>query len=236
MEKKKKITAVILVIFTIGLIILMLLFKEPVYPQSPYFQNEPENWIEENHLSDSEQEMRVNLLKATQGYSIQTGNRQEYLINDSTYAFFSYGVYKGKEFFQVYAEPKKPNSQNLPPEDDVLMEISRELDPTDNIIQAYILAKENNKKFNFYIYVDKDWKNKLKYTKVIYGDDFSSPEKLKIRDFSYNEISTGIFLHEIKDSSEWYNMDPVVGGIIVGEINLVDIQNNNLNSTYVMLR
>jgi len=225
MEKKKIIIAssIILVLA----IVLIIKINMPVeYPDKPmYFTPEPETWIEEQILTEENNDAKINVMKATKGDSVFEGNRQIYHLEYSDEAFFSYGSYNGLPFTSYY---EKDNIK--------LIEISPSLDPDDGIIQIFILAKNDVSGFIFYIFVDDDWKNQLEHTNIIYGRDFSIPITLTSKPYNFEEIKPGIYMDSITDYNNWYDEDPVTGGILVGEINTEDLDKNQINSTYIMLR
>ncbi len=222
--KTKKI--VILIGILLALILIIKTYLPVKYPKKAlYFTQDPSTWVEEKILTKEANDARVNVMRATQGHSTFSGNRQIYHLENSDEAFFTYGNYNGIPFVSKYIEKNT-----------VLMEISQNLNPDDNIIQAFILAKKSDEGFVFYIFVDEDWKNKLKYTNIIYGRNFSMPSTLVSKSFSYNEIRPGIYMDSVNGYTDWYEENPVAGGILLGEITISDLSKAKTNSTYVMLR
>lgn len=94
----------------------------------------------------------------------------------------------------------------------------------DGVISCYIFPYFNNGKLSFYIFVDEDWKKQLKFTNILWGDNFRDSTILHIKKFdftdknSFNDKSKGIYIENIGQDVDFFKMSPIRGGIVVGEV------------------
>ena len=244
--KQKKVIygMIIFVILFLAAFIIIRILDSQVPETTPYFTKEPETWIEEDTLTEEEEDVVVNVMKATEAKSSFAGNKQDYFFQGNEEVFFLHGVYEGEDFDMIHFKPGffesgiYTNYENLKnaPDNYKLMELTKRLDPKDGVIQGFILARRESSKFNFYIYIDEDWKNKLMYTNIIYGEDFYDENTLISKNFEFTEIGEGIYMNKIEDNSFWYDQSPRRGGIVVGKITKQEFIDNKLNSTFMVVR
>jgi len=233
-----------------GIIAIVLLFSifyaidkltEPELDS--YFEDNPKEWVE-----IQEDQAEINIFKATNGNSIVLENQQDYNIDGRLISFFYRGGYQGVSFkthylddkFYIESIDKSLEEQEQLANKYLLMKIGPELNPTDNIINGFILGKQENKQFVFYIFVDEDWKQKLDYTNILWGDDFTNSRTLNLKKFTFTKVKEGIYMDKVFSDVDWFNQNPVSGGIAVGEIDkqiisdiISDIQ---VNSTFMYIR
>jgi len=226
----KKIIFVIIGALLILLVMfgIKLLIKKPKIEGHEYFNLTPETWIEDIDYTPEPEDIEINLFKATRGNAMVVDNIQEdYNLEGELISFFYRGSYKGIPFKTVYladefynvSEGKTIPQQEQLAEQYVLMRISPQMDPTDGVINSFILAKIENDRFVFYIFLDEDWKNKLQYTNILWGDDFTDPNTLHIRPFNFQNSTKGIYIDKLTYDVDWFESAPIAGGIAVGEIN-----------------
>jgi len=128
------------------------------------------------------------------------------------------GIISDEEFYTL-SEDKTASQQEELAEQHTLMRISPQMDAADGIINGFVLAKQENDEFVFYIFVDEDWKNKLAYTNILWGDDFTDVNNLHIRPFNFQNSTKGIYIDKLTYDVDWFETQPIAGGIAVGEIN-----------------
>ncbi len=210
-----------------------------------YFTPEPVTWIEENDLTNNEDDNMINVMKATEGKSEFSANRLSYFDKGTQTAFFYHGYYKGNYFDAVYLDPEFYNLDSRVLRNEEIenltqkykkIEVSQYLDPTDGIMQVFILAKKDPSGYVFYLFVDQDWKNGLGITNIIYGNDFNDKTTLIEKLFDFQEIKPGIYMDKIDDHNSWYDENPINGGIMLGEIRISDLSKTEVNSTFIILR
>lgn len=249
MKKKKIVIFGIFILIAIALIIfLTAIFMPKPEIGHEYYTLEPETWIEDNSATKEEDDVEINIFKATRGKaSVDTG-QEDYYIEGGIESFFYYGSYKGNDFQTAYLNqsfydlsagktfPEKEElAKNL-----TITRITNIMNPQDNVINGFILGKEENNIYSFYIFLDEDWKNKVEFTNILWGDEFRDSNTLNIRPFDFSKSEKGIYINQIKDDINWFKQRPRKGGIIVGEIdkNILSklINYEEVNVTYIMVR
>ena len=150
---------------------------KPKITEPEYFTTEPGSWIEEIDYTEDRDDIEINLFKATDGNAMIIDNMQEdYNLDGEIISFFYRGGYEGipfqthyfaEEFYEESAGKTYQQQEELA-EKYILMKIAPEIDPTDSVINGFILGKIENNKFVFYIFVDEDWKQKLEYTNILW--------------------------------------------------------------------
>ncbi len=237
----------------IGIIILVLLaiFYSPPQPEgNEYFTLEPESWIEQNEQQPNDPQVEINLFKATRAKSIFADNlQQDYFLDDGSIQSFTYrGGYQGIPFRTAYVDeefynlswPDSAAETEQLAKQYLRMRIAPQMNPEDGIINGFILAKKTKNDFVFYIFVDEDWKKKLEYTNLLWGDDFTDPSTLQLRPFNFKKTEKGIYIDKLATNIGWYKKNPSAGGIVVGEIDqklLRDIINQQeTNKTFMYIR
>lgn len=244
------------IIFGIIAIILIILaafgIKQLIIPKEighEYFAIEPEPWIEEIDYTPELTDIEINLFKATRGNAMIVDNIQEdYYLDEEIISFFYRGGYKGIPFETTYLSDefyneslgKTPSQQEELTKKYLLMKISPEMDTTDGVINGFILAKRENNKFVFYIFIDEDWKKQLQYTNILWGDNFKDPNTLHTRPFNFQTSVKGIYIDKLEQDVDWFESRPIKGGIAVGEINLQVLNKilteQEINQTFMYVR
>ena len=221
MENKKLITIIVSIILVI--IVSFILFKISQPKEYEYFTKEPETWVEPGKFTEPKNDVRINVFKATAGKSTFSINKQEFPGDDK--AFNTYGIYNGKYFEINHTEQEKK-----------IIELSQTLDPDDGTMQAFILAKEDDFGYVFYLFIDEDWRQDSDAVNVIYGMDFNNQATLIQREFNPEQISPGVYVDVIADYNGWYDQNPIAGGIMLGDITLNELTKDEVNSTFIILR
>jgi hypothetical protein len=245
---KKKIIAIIIVIaliLLVGFIINEL--TKPKIIGKQYFKPEPTSWVEKTEANKSDVE--INMFKATEGHGLFVDNMQEDLrVNGKLISFFYRGGYKGVPFNTVYladefyneSDGKTIQEQERIAKKYALMRISNEMNPKDNTIDGFIIGKVENGTYVFYIFVDEDWKQRLEYTNILWGNDFTDSSTLHIKRFDFSNSVNGVYVNKLDSDVDWFKQNPVSGGIAVGEIDFdvlkKIINQEETNSTFMYIR
>jgi hypothetical protein len=235
--------AVLLVLLFFGIIIAIKVSISDVPGEPLYFTEEPESWIEKDRSSRLPGDMAINIHKATKTLSFFEDNRQEYYYYGNRLSFFSHGYYKGSSFTIAYVEPSALEmmgdwllEEQLDwVEKNTLVKISPNLNPENGVIEGFILAKAKGEEFEFFIYVDEDWKRKLEYTNIVWGNDFEDLTKVNIRSFDFSNSIDGIYVDSIIFDADWIKTRSP-GGVFVGELTLDKISQKDLNATFMYVR
>ena len=248
-EKKNIITIGIFILVAIALIIfLVYLFIPKPEMGHEYFTLEPETWIEDNKATEEPDDIEINLLRATRGKALLDRGQEDYYIDGNIESFFYYGSYKGNDFQTAYLDSsfyELSTGKTFPEKEQLaknltIMRITNIINPNDNIINGFILGKEENNIYSFYIFLDEDWKNKIESTNILWGDNFRDPDTLNVKPFDFSKSEKGIYINKIDNDIDWFRKRPRKGGIIVGEIDkntlpaLIDYE--EVNITYMMVR
>jgi hypothetical protein len=218
------------ILFVLGMSYILLSQPKPI--KNDYYTIEPEPWIEETPFDNNDDNVIINVNKATRSESKFEINKQE-LYKDGLKTLFSNGIYKGNPFEQAYLDPAFVNdSDNL--DKYILIKIGPELNPNDGIIEGFILGKYEGEEFVFYMFVDQDWRDNLEYTNIVYGNNIKNAN---IRQFDYSKVVNGIYIDKITGDFNWFETSPRIGGVYLGEIDLNTIDNNNIiNKTFIYVR
>ena len=246
---KKIIFGIIAIVLIVSAVFGIKQLITPEVEGNEYFTLEPESWIEEIDYTAKPADVQIDLFKATRGNAMMVDNIQEdYNLNGKLYSFFYRGSYKGSPFKTVYIIDEFYNKyigqpveeQEKHAVENTLMKISPEIDPTDGVINGFILAKQENGKFVFYMFVDEDWKQKLNYTSILWGDNFANPNSLHTRPFNFQNSINGIYIDKLEEDIDWFESMPIEGGIAVGEIDqgvLNKVLNEQeINETFMYVR
>lgn len=194
-----------------------------------------QTWIESLEETPQPNDVEINVFKATRGQAT-VSSQEDLNVKGETTSLFYHGSYEGNPFQTLYVSPEFYNlSQGKTEQEQIelskksaLMQISPDMDPTDGVIDGLILLKQEDGIFSVYIFVDQDWKDKVGYTNILWGDDFRDPATLHTRQFNFTTQKNGIYTDKIEQDVDWFNESPVRGGVIVGEINL-EVLNERLN-------
>ncbi|MBN1501911.1 hypothetical protein JW930_00065 [Candidatus Woesearchaeota archaeon] len=235
--------ALILIIF----IVLLISLPRKKVEGHKYFTTEPATWIESDPVTE-EDDVKIDVMKATRAKGTVEVTQHNYIYDNKLVSFFYHGYYQGKRFDVSYVDPAYDNASiNLSIEQKRLLlknytkiQISKRLNPSDGIIDALILGKEENDTFVFYIFVDEDWKQQLGYTNIMWGDDFKDRESLHTRQFDFSQQSSGIYIDKVDYDTDWFLSDIIKGGLMVGEIgtNILEQLSTGywMNVTFVYIR
>jgi hypothetical protein len=246
MKIDTKLTAIIGIILVSLSVIIFLVLSMPKPEKNNYFTADPEPWIEENLITETAKDIAINVKKATRDESEIIKNKQEYYTENGLVTFFSHGYYNGTAFDTSYvtADFYDHNTAYLSENEikDLIKRyakiiISKEMDASDGIINAIILAKLNKttESYDIYIFVDEDWKNQLNYTNIVWADDFSDRSKIKQRPFDFATSKDGIYIDIIKGTS-WKKQNPIIGGLLVGEVSKDTVSQSKFNTTFIYVR
>ncbi|MBI2576927.1 hypothetical protein HYV84_06945 [Candidatus Woesearchaeota archaeon] len=248
-RQKKVIITVILIVLGISIAgIISLVQKQVPVEKNEYFTLEPETWITENPATENPSDKVIDVMKATREKATMDVFQEDYRIAGDILSFFYSGLYRGNSLRNVYldeefyaiSENMSYGEKNEAAKQFIKMKIGNGMNPTDGIIEGFILAKEEGNQFVFYIFVDEDWKSQLEFTNILWGDSFADIDRLSIRQFDFSKVQDGIYIDKIENGAGWFYESPVKGGIIVGEINipiLQDIANYQFpNVTLMMVR
>jgi hypothetical protein len=216
MNKYLKYSLVGFFALAIILAIFVAVEKRPKPQKNDYFTVEPEPWIEDTPFDNDTNNMRISVSRATRQNSIYELNKQEY-FDDKLMTFFSDGIYRGKTLALAYLEK------------DIGIDAGPEMDPDDGVMEGFILAKKEDDRFVFYLFVDQDWKDKMGYTKVLWSNDFESG--VSERPFNFNKEKSGIYIDKLEGSFDWFQKSPRKGGIYLGEISKNTYESRNLSDT-----
>lgn len=194
MNKKRIIILVIL--FIVALIIIYALIQ----PKKIKYSKNPKDWIEKKGNIKE-----INVEKATEGKGYFNVNNQQYKFLSVNTVFGYDGIYKG-----VIFKNKHFNEQGK-----VVIEITQDLVPNDNILQGIIVEKFEAGKPVVYIFLDEDWKKRFPKINIAWGKTYQN-----FKQFDFNEISEGIYVERIEDDHKRFNEDFSMsqGGIIVGNL------------------
>ncbi|MBN2881578.1 hypothetical protein JXM83_06035 [Candidatus Woesearchaeota archaeon] len=161
---------------------------------------------------------------ATEGQGFFNGNSLDIAFDDVLTTFTFDGYYHGIYFESSYVD----NTTN-----ETLIEITNNFNLTDGIPQIFITEFIENSSVVAKIYVDEDWREKIVPNYIWWGVGFSNK---KIFDYS-NEISPGIYVDSVNDSSRFtnnYNLH--LGGLAVGDITQEKIDSDSSDVTYVRVK
>lgn len=252
-KMKKENKKIIILITSIIVGIVLIIFSIYLFTPKPkvnheYFTLDPVTWIEENTKTENPEDIEINLYRAARGKVVVDVSQEDYYIDGNIESFFFYGSYKGNDFQSTYLNhsfydlsegltfsERDELANNL-----TIMRITNIITPKDNKINGFILGKEENNIYSFFIFLDEDWKDNLEFTNILWGDNFNDPDTLNVRPFDFSKNEKGIYINEIKDDIDWFKKRPREGGIVVGEINkeiLSRLTNyEEVNVTYIMVR
>jgi hypothetical protein len=238
----------ILIVLSISIFLFLEFKKSPKAAiENVFFSEQPENWVYDNP-STIQDDIRIDSFMASEGKLRLEKGQQNYLSDGEMESFFYSGLYGGEEFKSEYLPEgffnqtrglslslKRKRADEL-----AKMQITNEFVSGDSVVNGFVLAREENSKLVFYIFVDEDWRNKLEYTNILWGDDFKQADKLNLREFDFSRQEDGVYIDKLETDVDWYKLDPVRGGIIVGEIDKTILSRmfneEDLDVTYMMVR
>ncbi|MFC1704946.1 hypothetical protein ACFLZ6_01305, partial [Nanoarchaeota archaeon] len=230
--------------------LVYLITYEPPRKGNEYFTTEPETWLTDRYETSEEGDMEVDVYKATRTKAAVDFGRQDYYTQGDLTSFFYNGFYKGDSFTSLYAgdmmellnltREKPLEEQQRIAEERGIMRIDSKLNPHDGIIDSFILAREENNKFVFYIFLDEDWKNNIGKTNILWGDNFKDKNNMHLRSFDFSESENGIYINKIDEDVDWNDLDTIKGGMMVGEVDYEVLSRlvsyEEFNETFIMVR
>jgi len=202
--EKRLMFGLVLILIVIVAVLLVFQVEQPNAGRDYYSEN-PDDWI-----STSKDGYRIDVNKVTgnRGYSSGT----DIQINDG---IIQTGFSHEGWFHDVYFTNEFSNTT------DTILRVSPIMDPDDGIIDVYIVEDiiEGNPKTM--IFVDEDWKNRIKPTNIVWGATYSN-----FRSFQYTMVKPGIYMDTIQDERSRFNEDFTAsrGGVAVGNLTLENIQ------------
>ncbi len=202
---KKVVLLVIFLLIIVSSAYFLISNKKDVYSDNP------KTWIE-----DKPTFKEINVDKVTKGKAYVNYLGEQYRDGIIETVFTYDGIYKGKIFDNQYTD----ENGNL------LIKISNELNPGDGVLDGYIIERIEDNNPVAFIFLDEDWKNIIgAKTNIIWGKDYERTVK-----FNFDEIDDGVYMHEILDDPDRFdnNFKESVGGIVVGDITKLNIENNEL--------
>jgi hypothetical protein len=223
--------------------ILILIWPQPK-KGNEYFTLEPETWIEEDKNTIETEDYEINMFKATRRQGNFDVSQLDLFTENELYSFFYHGFYNGSgfqtlalrpEFYNLTKEQKEQKTDEYS-----LMRITKNIKPQDNIPDAFLLFKFENKLPVIYIFLDEDWKIKYPNTNIIWGSEFKNMQTLNQKEFIFINSTYNIYINKIDKNLNFYD-DPIQkGGIAVGPITSDKISRffneEDLNLTFIYMR
>ncbi len=179
-----------IIIFLLGWGIRLIITHERNDPS--YFSN-PKNWIVEEPTYS-----RVDVPAASGQRATYDNERGIISYHDGRVftAFQSYGLYKGI-FFGTYAVD----------EGVAIVEIGPNMDPTNGIMEIFIMEKFEGETPWIYIFVDQEWVTAMPETQIVWGPNYE--QELTAR---FIPLKDGIFYFKIEDQTDRF-IPPADGGV-----------------------
>ena len=240
MINKKIFIAIIAIILVLSLIVIVKINIPTKQPETEYYFNPlPESWIEEDTSTEDNEDMIINVYKATKTLGYFDGLREEFIYFGKRVTFFYHGYYKGNYFDELYVGNSffETRDANYPineiNKEFVKMKISNKINPKDGVIEGFILGKFEDNELVFYAFVDEDWRKQVEYTNILWANDFS--EMIYEKKFEFNDPINGIYVNKINGDFNWFKQARK-GGILVGEIYKEIIKDNIFNGTLMYVR
>lgn len=242
---RKKPLLIIAGIVAVAIVTMLLLpYSQPVKITTLYYTDNSKDWVSNVVNYESSEQTAIDVEKMSKGDAYIDDEHQRYTINGDITSFFYNGYYNGKKFRTEYREEEfynlsvGKNEKEMKELDKKLtkMRIAAEMNPNDGIIEGIVVARFEKNRFVFYVFVDEDWRKQLKFTNIISGNKLDEISSLQQQEFDFSSLQNGVYINKIAGNLNWYNQNPSTGGIIVGEITKEDVVNNNLSSTFIVVR
>ena len=185
----------------IAIILVSVIIKLIPTEEAPYYSDDPATWVDKKPGGIKE----VSVDKVTEGDGYIDPIGQQYETTEIATAFSYEGWYKGEYFRREHVANGK-----------VIIRINQEMNPNDGVIEGYIVEKIKDSKPIAYVFLDKDWKDKVQNTKIYWGKKYQNE-----KEFNFSqEISDGIFMNEIEDDIDRFENNYALhnGGIWVGDL------------------
>lgn len=169
--------------------------------------------------SDGTATIPIKNITKNKAINIRTGdkltNNIEYEVNGIKIGFknYGYGLYPYIKSYVTNTEVIINNTQ-------VNINIGPNMNPYDNVIEGFMFYDFlPNGTVLVYIYVDEDWKKRIKPTKIVWGknDNWNNPTFSK--KFNFHKVADGIYRDIITDDpNRWFaNYTRSYGGVKVGK-------------------
>ena len=162
----------------------------------------------------------VNEITGGNGYEDNAASMQ---YNDGIYRakFEHMGIFKGRMFVNEVVFQTEDNEQF------VLLRITTDIDPKDEIPEAYIVPTIEDNVMEINIFVDEDFRNMMgDNTNIIWGSTY---QNFKRYDFS-NEYNKGIYINTVYDEdTERFRSGGNGANIFLGDATLEDVQSQNMD-------
>ena len=184
------------------LIIAALVIIYALYPKQDTFSDNPQDWINDKGKGVKE----IDVEEATVGAGYIDKNSLQYETFDIGTAFTFEGWYKGNYFETEYVDENGATK----------MRISQDMKPFDGIPEGFIIEKIEENKPIAYIFLDNDWRNKIKESIIYWGKGYQNEQPF---DFS-QQADKGIYVNMIEDDPNRFqnNYNLKDGGIWVGHL------------------
>lgn len=202
-------TAVLLVILLI-IIIAAVFIIFPGKQKTETYSDDPKDWVDD--LPEGVKSIDID--EMTKGDAYISGTNQQYDDGKVMTSFAFDGLYKGNRFSNIYEEEGR-----------VLMAITERMKPKNEIIEGFIVEYIDGGKIIANIFIDSDFREETgDKTNIVWGKTFQN-----IKEFEFNEISSGIYMDTIIDDNERFgsNYNIHEGGVVVGNMDLDDIRDGN---------
>ena len=206
---KKKVALVAGVIFLL-LVVIFVLSGSKSNPDEPVPVIATKYAVQ---LPDKRFQVPVETVTDNKGYTDNTGDIQ-YMKGIQWTSFALSGIYKGEIFSKAFYIRKENGEYEVP------MSIGFDMDPTNGVIEGYIVENFENNTPYAYIYLDEDWRKKVGDTNIIWGKDLQF-----IQAFEWTAVGNGVYMNKIEDDIERFDAIDInsrESGIYVGDFTLED--------------
>ena len=155
----------------------------------------------------------VETVTDNKGYTDNTGDIQ-YMEGTQWTSFALSGIYKGETFSKAYYIKKANGGYDVP------ISIGFDMDPTNGVIEGYMVETFITGTPYVYIYLDEDWRKKVGDTNIIWGKDLQY-----MQEFKWSKVGNGIYMNKIEDDITRFDeidINSRESGIYVGDFTLED--------------
>lgn len=177
-------------------------------------------------LPDKRFQVPVEMVTDNKGYTDGTGDIQ-YMEGTQWTSFVLSGIYKGKTFSKAYYIRKENGGYEVP------ISIGFDMDPTNGVIEGYMVETFVNGTPHVYIYLDEDWRKKVGDTNIIWGKDLQY-----IQEFKWSKVADGVYMNKIEDDITRFDeidINSRESGIYVGDFTLEDT-NTGVNGDWTAIK
>ena len=190
-EKKKK----IMIVLCIAIVLVLLLFLI-INPKEEI----PKQLEEHKYISQyKNKSVFVNISLFNKELKLATDdNSVEYRHNNDFFRIIPDGLCFSENIRShyhkcFYLDKQEEYNEKVYPK--LFLCITPELDPENDIVEGYIAFKFNEleDKINVTIFLDQEWKDRIKPTNIIWGQNFGN-----IREFKFHKLSDGIWSDSVE--------------------------------------